>query len=723
MAHKRIIEQSRHLGYKSDVEGVCFGIAQMGIQAILANDIPTFNDRLSQLSNLTPEALEKKINELKELKTKANQETKSLNQITDILAFFEGIELYYQPELYPDYFSEQSKPQNQREAVKQVSSLLQPDVLVQKGGIEKANYFSGMYSIDDLDDLFKSLTNALKNMKEPIAFNLHNTMHSIAIGYVPQDGAWVFIDANKLPAKIIKNDNIQELSDLVCCAFSKNDFVTFCTQPYTTANQIESLNKQLAAFKNDTTQNEAITAKAQYQDSNNITWLQLAIDIQDTELAKALIETGINLDLAKEQNKFTPLHFATLHPSSEILEKLLLKKANPNFVNLSGKVPLHLAAMFRNSNMVEKLLLHGANPNIPDLNGRTPLCYAVKKGDIDTVKILLKYGATPDLAAENFINTSATSSAKTIEELDSKFSPLCHAALNEYSDIANLLLSFGADPNYQEAKHINPLTGSNDTITKMLLAYKGDPNLLTMDLVSPVFVACQNKRVDTLETLLEAKADVNSVFAAEKATLLTIAEEQGRKSEMTKLLASYPDKIKNFGPIDIAAFYGDLKMVKLLMDAGAVSKLPSDINAASLARYNGHQEVVKFMTEYRPSMEEKKEIKLSNEKKDIPILTDLDRSAILKLLDEKIVPSFTGTIEAIKNARFIPEVWGILYREQKRLEMESKNENTPSSSEFKFFKNSTSNHYKKAILDALQLDCFETTRQVIQKSSDRSYKI
>ena len=48
-----LIERMQALGYQPNVKGICFGIAHMAMQAILANDYDSFYRRL-QLINAIP---------------------------------------------------------------------------------------------------------------------------------------------------------------------------------------------------------------------------------------------------------------------------------------------------------------------------------------------------------------------------------------------------------------------------------------------------------------------------------------------------------------------------------------------------------------------------------------------------------------------------------------------------------------------------------------------
>lgn len=174
------------------------------------------------------------------------------------------------------------------------------------------------------------------------------------------------------------------------------------------------------------------------QDEYGHTLLDYAIIFNRTEVAKLLIEKGIQLnnhnlgeaashgnreitDLLikkglnvnapywineEDANLFnksqrpdvpcaccpSPLNFAAYHNHSEVVELLLDHGAD---INDNGKdcfTPLHSAAAHRAEKTVKLLLSKGANVNAIDKEGHTPLYYATKNEDITVQQILISAG-------------------------------------------------------------------------------------------------------------------------------------------------------------------------------------------------------------------------------------------------------------------------------------------------------------------------------------------
>jgi hypothetical protein len=99
--HQKIINVMNELGYSANDDGACFGIAMMAIQACVAGDMQIFNERLEFIN--TNQNL---ITDIKKLSERnKNSSTSAYEQkLIDVIAFFDGVELYHSPELHRDIF-------------------------------------------------------------------------------------------------------------------------------------------------------------------------------------------------------------------------------------------------------------------------------------------------------------------------------------------------------------------------------------------------------------------------------------------------------------------------------------------------------------------------------------------------------------------------------------------------------------------------------------------
>src|SRR3990167_1972938 len=64
----------------ADSEGICFGIAHMGMQAILSGDEEAFNQRLQAIYNIKPDELNETLDKLKATRVSLIEEVKKKQQ-------------------------------------------------------------------------------------------------------------------------------------------------------------------------------------------------------------------------------------------------------------------------------------------------------------------------------------------------------------------------------------------------------------------------------------------------------------------------------------------------------------------------------------------------------------------------------------------------------------------------------------------------------------------
>ncbi len=107
-----------------------------------------------------------------------------------------------------------------------------------------------------------------------------------------------------------------------------------------------------------------------------------------------LLTVGCPID-ARDDNDWTALHIAVEGLNFDILEFLLLNRANINAANVIGITPLHLAVRTGNREMIEFLISNGANVNARDDHGDSVLHWAVYNRYLDNkvLEFLISKGA------------------------------------------------------------------------------------------------------------------------------------------------------------------------------------------------------------------------------------------------------------------------------------------------------------------------------------------
>jgi ankyrin repeat protein len=177
-----------------------------------------------------------------------------------------------------------------------------------------------------------------------------------------------------------------------------------------------------------------------------------------------LKEQSVN---AKDNAGTTALHAAVNCEKKEAVEFLLSKNAEVNIRNNKGQMPLHMAVANGNADIVQLLISNGADVNAND-GARAALHIAVVTQKLEVLKILLNAkGVNPNVITTGEGTTplhlalAASNSMVTLE-------------------IANLLISKGADVNFKSKHGATPLRVAvmlnNKEMVKLFLNHGGDVN-------------------------------------------------------------------------------------------------------------------------------------------------------------------------------------------------------------------------------------------------------
>src|SRR3990167_3825109 len=408
-----LIKRMKRLGYHANISGVCYGLAHMGMQAILARDIKTFNTRLQQIYDIinvqeSLRQLHKRQEALREQgvsdfadrldltclfrNTPAARQKKPSRRVLkpvipqqwiDIFAFFDGVELYQNTEYYPQLFSKKSAPYVQ--SAEKTLQLVTPVTLAEQGGVAAANKFSGIYTIAELHIFFSLLKSSLSSFEHPAAFVFSNSNHAITVGFDPEQDLWIFIDANQPPAIYLNED---EIGKRVKSAFACSKYTALSMQAYgLQQDQAELTACLLQLSSNQTWQmiHTPTAEKTKRTDDEKATWLYIAADNGLTNTVYELLRLGADPDQACSDG-FTPIYIAAQNGHAAVVEALLRNNADPSILFDKTYSPLYIAAHYNYIDVVRVLLSNGARP---DPGGKSPLEIATKMGHTEIVRLLV----------------------------------------------------------------------------------------------------------------------------------------------------------------------------------------------------------------------------------------------------------------------------------------------------------------------------------------------
>ena len=239
------------------------------------------------------------------------------------------------------------------------------------------------------------------------------------------------------------------------------------------------------------------------------------------------------------------LSYAARHQDVTLMTLLLKFGAQLELTDTSGKTALFYAlepdkrnSSSYNTASLQLLLKSGAQVNVLDDAGVSPLTFACSRGVLVLVKSLLSFGADPNLT------TTAVY-------------PLSLACQFRYYEIVKLLLVNGADTQVansnSEPALCDALTtfddgdaGPDSDLAQLLLDHGADPNVMTSLGETPLYLACLNNLLALVQRMLKCGAEVN------------ISKSQ--KS-----------------PLNAACSNQHMRMVELLLSEGADPNVPEEI--------------------------------------------------------------------------------------------------------------------------------------------------
>jgi len=286
----------------------------------------------------------------------------------------------------------------------------------------------------------------------------------------------------------------------------------------------------------------------------------------DREAARALLQQGVDVNAAQGDG-MTALHWAALSGDPDLATMLLYAGANVNAsTRLGAFTPLSLAAKNGHALVVSTLLEAGANANDSTTNGTTALMLAAASGSVDAVSLLLDRGAS--------VNATESAMGQTA---------LMFASAHDRTPVVDLLVQRGADvaasttvvdaaaiekehrelrgerqkkfgvfaqgqggraqEDGEDEEDENKSSGGN--IFGKLFGWmrpgddgkkkEDEPKPLTYGQLvgnqggmTSLHLAARQGHIETVESLLEAGADVNALSAGDKTSPLLIAAINGR---------------------------------------------------------------------------------------------------------------------------------------------------------------------------------------------------
>jgi ankyrin repeat protein len=307
--------------------------------------------------------------------------------------------------------------------------------------------------------------------------------------------------------------------------------------------------------------------------------LLLAASVGDLQLLQQLLDGGLS-PKAATPGGWTALHAAAMAGQLETMQLLIQQGAPVEAKTLEGRfVPLHAAARAGQTVAMQLLLSAKAGVNSADRKGDGPLAHAAAAGVIGSVQVLLDAGTDlcrvlPFAASqgdEQIVRLIISKCPNGCTKCDLS-SALQNAAGRGHMQTVQVLLAAGGD--------VNSLRGYHRGTALHEAAWSGHDQIVQL--------------------LLANGADANAATVFRGETALHYAASRGHAKVVELLLAAGADlehvlRTSGTTALHIAAAFGYVEVTALLISAGAdvTARDVSDFTPLLAAARRGHAAVVR----------------------------------------------------------------------------------------------------------------------------------
>jgi ankyrin repeat protein len=326
---------------------------------------------------------------------------------------------------------------------------------------------------------------------------------------------------------------------------------------------------------------------ARRTNDSDVTKLCLAL-LDDRKRLSTCLQIRYNDTNLMELEEILPFHLAARFGLLEVIQILIAN--NYGIVNQPddrGSMPLHEAAKAGRTEVVKVLLACNASQTVYDADSKSPLYWSVRNGHDEVFGILQNeiaqirgLDSVLEAAAENgnmlVIESLLESSLAVVQ--DSLLKALLAAVRHSHEYATKILLYHFPRHRHRASELADALCeavqSGNESIADIILSWGADPNSQDNAGHSPVHYAAKEGHAALMEQLLHAGADVNIVDTSDGTTPLLQAVRRRDVALVVRLIhfgANVQARIESSGSTVFheAVLTGNVDIIDQLVDAGA----------------------------------------------------------------------------------------------------------------------------------------------------------
>ena len=291
------------------------------------------------------------------------------------------------------------------------------------------------------------------------------------------------------------------------------------------------------------------------------TALLWAVHSDRDETAQLLLEAGADPNAANDLGA-TPLWAAGQNGSTRMTERLLAAGADPNIALLAGETPVMVAARAGAADVVDRLARAGADVNSRGTRGQTALMWAAAQRHAEVIDTLIAHGADPHARSDVWTQWMGVPphSRHRKEFPHGGNTALRFAVRAGNLESARRLIAAGADVNDADAWGVSATTlaahGGHTDLVELLLDRGADPNAAEAGFAA-LHEAVMWNDLRAARALLDAGADPS------------VRLETWTPTRRASRDLHYPPSFVGATPFWLAARFARTDLMQVLADHGA----------------------------------------------------------------------------------------------------------------------------------------------------------